>query len=91
MEERDKDGNVVTWCEVKAITGSFEHSQGVALSDAQFQMAMDKRNAYWLYIVENVGDAERTRVLAIRNPASLVKRFVFRYSWRFTATKVIEA
>ncbi len=91
LEERDGEGNVVTWCEVKAISGPFELSQGVALSDAQFQMAMNKRDAYWLYIVENVGDAEKTRVLAIRNPASLVKRFVFRDSWRFAATVVIEA
>ena len=91
LEERDNSGNIVRWCEVKALTGSFENSQGIALSDSQFQMAVDKGEAYWLYIVENVGDANETRVLAIRNPASQVKRFVFRHSWRFAVTKVIEA
>ena len=88
LEERDAKGNVVAWCEVKAINGPFALSQGVALSDAQFKMAFEKHEAYWLYIVENVGDPDNTRVFAIRNPASQVKRFVFRCSWRFAATRV---
>lgn len=88
LEERNAEGNVVSWCEVKAINGPFALSQGVALSDAQFEMAFAQRDAYWLYIVENVGDPESTRVFAIRNPASQVKRLVFRDSWSFAATKV---
>jgi hypothetical protein len=53
----------------------------VGLSHTQFDLAREKREAYWLYVVEQATDPTRGRVLRIQNPAGFAKTFTFDHGW----------
>ena len=42
---------------------------------------MDKREAYWLYIVEHANDNEKARVLKIQDPGGQARTFTFDKGW----------
>lgn len=67
------------WCEVKSLSGPF---QQVELTPTEFRKANKAGDAYWLYIVENVG-TDNVNIIRIQNPAGNTRRFVFdSRNWR---------
>lgn len=82
--EKDTSNQPVRWIEVKAMTGSLEH-RPVTLSHTQFQHALQKHEAYWLYVVEFATSPQRRRILRIRNPAGNAKSFTFDEGWEAIA------
>ena len=74
------DGEVVKWCEVKALGGGWGE-RPVTMSATQFKLAQAKGDAYWLYVVEHAGDPERIRLLRIQDPAGLAETFTFDDGW----------
>ncbi|OMG62217.1 hypothetical protein AUR61_017565 [Stutzerimonas balearica] len=77
----DSIGKVMRWVEVKSMTGSLD-DRPVGLSHTQFDLAREKGDAYWLYIVEYARTPEQARVIRIQNPAALSKTFTFDKGWR---------
>jgi len=78
--EKDADNQPVRWIEVKAMTGSLEH-RSVTLSNIQFEHALQKRKAYWLYVVEFATTPRQRRILRIQDPAGNAKSFTFDKGW----------
>ena len=78
--EADDRGRPVRWVEVKAMTGTLK-DRPVGLSHTQFDVAREKGQAYWLYVVEQATDPSRARVLRIQNPAGHAKTFTFDHGW----------
>lgn len=70
----------VRWVEVKSMTGSL-NDRSVGMSHAQFNLAMEKRDAYWLYVVEGASDINKARVLKIQDPAGHARTFTFDRGW----------
>ena len=58
--------------------------RGVGLSEAQFSLAREKRDKYWLYVVEHLYEPD-ARIWWIRDPASRVGYFQYDYGWQGTA------
>ncbi|WP_323533380.1 sacsin N-terminal ATP-binding-like domain-containing protein [Xanthomonas campestris] len=83
--EKDTGNQPVRWVEVKAMTGALEH-RPVTLSHTQFQHALQKHEAYWLYVVEFATTPEQRRILRIRNPAGNAKSFTFDEGWKAIAS-----
>jgi hypothetical protein len=54
LPERDASGEATLWVEVKAITGGMK-DRPVGLSSAQFRLALQHGEQYWLYVVEHAG------------------------------------
>ena len=80
LYEADSSGNQVRWVEVKSMTGAWQ-DHPVGMSRTQFNLALEKGDAYWLYIVENAVDPEQARVLRIQNPAMKARTFTFDHGW----------
>lgn len=78
--EADGDDRPVRWVEVKSMTGCLEN-RPVGLSRTQFDDALGKGDAYWLYVVEYATDLEKARVLRIQNPVAHAKTFTFDKGW----------
>src|SRR5690606_26588298 len=78
--ETDSDGRQTRWLEVKSMTGTLQ-DRPVALSHTQFDCAREKRDAYWLYVVEQATDPAQARVLRIQNPAGQSRMFTFDHGW----------
>lgn len=78
--EIDGNESIIRWVEVKSMTGSLE-DRPVGVSRTQFELAMDKREAYWLYIVEHANDNEKARVLKIQDPGGQARTFTFDKGW----------
>ena len=67
------------WCEVKAMTRSLAN-RPVGLSRTQFELAIERRANYWLYVVE-YADSERRRIVRIQDPAGKARTFTFDHGW----------
>jgi len=74
----------IKWVEVKAMTGTLR-DRPVGLSHVQFDLAREKGDSYWLYVVECASDFTNTRVLRIQNPVALTKTYTFDYGWKDVA------
>ncbi|MGE5159000.1 MAG: protein NO VEIN domain-containing protein, partial [Gemmatimonas sp.] len=64
----------------KAMKGSLE-DRPVGLSSVQFEFARQHGDQYWLYIVEHAGDAARSRIVKIKDPAGRAGTFTFDKGW----------
>ena len=84
LYETDETGEIVRWVEVKSVRGGWDAGP-VGLSHTQFGLAREKREAYWLYVVEHAGDAERASVVRIRDPAGRDSDYLFDDGWREAA------
>jgi hypothetical protein len=73
------EGKPARWVEVKAITGIW-HNRPVGLSRAQFECAQERREAYWLYVVEHAGNVG-SRIVRIQDPAGKARTFTFDHGW----------
>ena len=84
LYEADADGNVVRWVEVKSMTGSLK-DRPVGMSRAQFDLALEKRDAFWLYVVEHASEIEAARVFRIQDPAGRARTFTYDSGWLLIA------
>lgn len=80
LYEEDGAGNVVRWVEVKSMTGSLK-DRPVGMSRAQFDLALEKREAFWLYVVEHASEVESIRVVKIQDPAGRARTFTYDSGW----------
>ncbi len=80
LYEAGGDGKKVRWVEVKSMTGSLE-DRAVGLSRTQFDFALARGAAYWLYVVEHATDPAKTRVLRIQDPVTRARTFTFDRGW----------
>jgi len=90
LYENDQDGNIVRWIEVKSMTGSWK-DRPVGMSRAQFDFAQEKKEAFWLYIVEHASETETARVCKIQNPAGRARTFTYDHGWFSVAETSTEA
>jgi hypothetical protein len=77
--ETGPDGELVRWCEVKAMTGTLKE-RSVGLSREQFLFAQEHGDAYWLYIVE-WANTEQARIVRIQGPACKARTFTLDHGW----------
>lgn len=87
LYEADSSGNQTKWVEVKSMTGTLM-DRPVGLSHTQFECALAKGDAYWLYVVENAVDPTQARVLRIQNPAGITRTFTFDHGWSSIALTI---
>ncbi len=76
-------------CEVKAMTGSLL-DRPVGISRAQFDLAKEYGESYWLYVVEHAGDDEKARIVKIQDPVGKARTFTFARGW-IEVAEVVEA
>ena len=84
LYEPGEDKSPVRWVEVKAMAKGFT-SRPVCLSKAQFECAWVHRDAFWLYVVEHAGEADKARVFRIKDPAGRGRSFTFDSGWEQVA------
>lgn len=84
----DAGGNIVRWVEVKSMTGSLR-DRPVGMSRAQFDLALQKREAFWLYVVE-YAESEAPRIVKIQDPAGRARTFTYDSGWLSIAETVPE-
>lgn len=82
--EEDDQNVCVRWVEVKSMKGSLEN-RPATLTRTQFKFAQEKQDAFWLYVVENAGDAQTANIIRIQNPAGRAKTFTFDHGWKEVA------
>ena len=80
LYEADASGAPVRWVEVKAMSGEWG-SRPVALTHTQFNLARQKGEAYWLYVVERAG-SDDANVVRIANPAGRSSTYTLDEGWR---------
>ncbi|WP_407150450.1 DUF3883 domain-containing protein [Bradyrhizobium sp. ORS 86] len=76
----DASGEAARWVEVKAMTGSMR-DRPVGLSSAQFQLALQQGERYWLYVVEHADNPAHARIVKIQNPAGRAATFTYDRGW----------
>ena len=85
LTEEDIEGNTVRWIEVKSMAGTLMESP-VTMTRKQFEIANERRDSYWLYMVEKAGNPGQSTIIRIKNPAGRAQRFTYDHGW----TKVSE-
>jgi len=80
LYEIDEEGEASRWIEVKAMSGSWE-SRPVTLTRREFEEAQRRREAYWLYVVEQAGSLDHARILKVQNPAGKAQSYAFDHGW----------
>ncbi len=81
LTEKGPDGQPVKWVEVKAMSGTLRNNYPVGISKTQFELAQERRGAYWLYVVESAGDPNQARIVRIQDPAGKARTFTFDHGW----------
>ena len=79
--ELGPDDQPKRWIEVKSSKGKVS---SVTLSGKQFEYALKRQNAYWLYVVENATSPKPGPILKIQNPAQKILNafdFTLRRDW----------
>ena len=84
LYEPAASGAAVRWIEVKAMAGAWD-SQPVTLTHTQFDLAREKGDAYWLYVVEHA-ETDRAEIIKINDPAGWESSYTFDRGWRVLAT-----
>jgi uncharacterized protein DUF3883 len=90
LYKEDDAGNTIRWVEVKSMTGSLK-DRPVGMSRAQFNLASEKRAAFWIYVVEYALDIETANVLRIQDPAGRARTFTYDSGWLSIAETVTKA
>jgi YD repeat-containing protein len=62
------------------MTGALK-DRPVGMSRAQFDLALEKREAFWLYVVEYASETEAARVVKIQDPAGRARTFTYDSGW----------
>lgn len=87
LVEKDAADRELRWVEVKVKSGPF-NGNWVGLSRTQFEMAMDRGDNYWLYVVEHAEDPDQLRIIRIQDPAGKSENFIFDHGWEDLATEM---
>ena len=85
LVEKDAADHELRWVEVKVKSGAFNW---IGLSRTQFEMAMDRGENYWLYIVEYAENPDKARIIRIQDLAGKSENFIFDHGWGKLATEV---
>ncbi|RUW61852.1 DUF3883 domain-containing protein [Mesorhizobium sp. M7A.F.Ca.US.008.03.1.1] len=80
LVENDAAGEPERWVEIKAMKGTLA-DRPVGLSPAQFEFARRAQDQYWLYVVEEAGLRQRSRIVKIQNPVGRAGHFTFDRGW----------
>ena len=75
-----------TYCEVKGMSGTL-NNHTADMTPTEFRAAQKHGEAYWLYVVENVGKDD-IRILKIQDPVGHAHRFSFNSGWEHVADVV---
>ena len=84
LMEVGNGGEIARFIEVKAMSGTLQ-DRPATLTKRQFECAQQERDSYWLYIVENAGDAEEANIVKINDPAGWARTFTFDQGWKEVA------
>ena len=87
LVEMDATGREFRWVEVKVISRAF-NGNWVGLSRTQFELAMNRGEDFWLYVVEHADNPDRIRIIRIQNPAGKSENFIFDHGWEKFATEM---
>jgi hypothetical protein len=87
LYEKDGSGEPCRWVEVKAMTGTLA-DRPVGLSHTQFECARQHGPAYWLYVVEQASNSDKSRILRIQDPVAHARTFTFDHGWALIAKPV---
>jgi hypothetical protein len=79
IESTGPNGDI-RFIEIKS-TKSLWGKDGITLSNAQLNLAYIKKDAFWLYVVENIGSAQ-SRIYKIQNPAKHIRGFKLNDAWK---------
>ena len=74
------DTKEIRFIEVKALTQKWDGRNPARVTSSEFEMAMDRGENYWLYIVEEV-ESETPTIYCIQNPARQVQYFCYDHGW----------
>jgi hypothetical protein len=88
VESFDKRGDLVRRIEIKSTGGQWSIA-GVMLSRRQHEQAVDDRDLFWLYVVENALD-DGYKIYRIQNPANKIDYFGFDGGWKDVAEPDVE-
>ncbi len=80
VESKNAAGEVVRYIEVKSRAGDWDE-QGVTLSDTQFHEAQERKDSFWLYIVEKA-EQNDAQIYRIQDPANHIDYFCYDSGWR---------
>jgi len=75
-----EEGKSIEYIEVKGIEGEWNET-GVGLTARQYEEARLKKEAYWLYVVENVLSDNPT-IHKFHNPAWMIGNYRLDHKWR---------
>jgi hypothetical protein len=76
---RDEHGNTVRFIEVKSTNGPWD-GFGIGLSSTQFNMAQEKKEMYWLYVVERVA-SDNPKLHRIQHPVQHIDEYRLDDEW----------
>ena len=88
IESVDKETGDIHYIEVKGIDGAWGN-RGVGISKSQYQMAIDKGDNFWLYIVENARSSSPC-IYKIQSPVAKITEYRFDSNWRYLAVPETE-
>ena len=80
LVEHDDSNRPIRFIEVKAMAETLKH-RPVGLSNKQFELAQEKGDAYWLYVVELAASPTAAQIIRIQNPAGQSSTFLFDQGW----------
>ena len=85
VESTESNGDI-RYIEIKS-TKSLWGRDGITLSFAQLNLAYIKKDAFWLYVIENIG-SENSRIYKIQNPMKHLRGFKLNDSWKEIAVSL---
>jgi len=79
LESTDENGTV-RYIEVKGISGTWDSRSPAMMTHTEFTAARDKKDQYWLYIVE-LAESDEYAIHRIQNPANRAHYYLFDEGW----------
>jgi hypothetical protein len=70
------------YIEVKSIGSAWGGRNAPGLSSSQYQMAVQKGENYWLYVVEFALSDEESKVYPIPDPANTIDEYIYDQKWK---------
>jgi len=78
--EKDANGQIVRYIEVKTLTGQWAQG-GVGITKDQLEFAQKEKDKWWLFVVENI-NTDNIKVYQFKNPILEANKFMFDNSWK---------
>ena len=80
-------GEIERYIQVKGLVGEWSTYNVALLSATQINMAKEKENNYWLYVVEFVESEDNSRIYCIQNPFYNITKYAFDLGWKDISEK----